>query len=196
MDLILGSQSPRRKEILNFFSLPFRQRTSHFDEDSVPFTRDPASYATTLALEKAKTLIKSYPDSLIITADTVVYVEGTILGKPTNDQEMLQMLQSLSNRWHSVITAVVAMSSTTCASGAEETKVLCNNLTPDQLHRYMRVHTLHDKAGGYAIQKSGSLFIQRIEGCYYNVCGLPINTLSCVLEKHGINLWNYLKDFE
>jgi septum formation protein len=196
VDIILGSASPRRKEILDFFSLSYRQVASRFDESTIPYEGNPFSYATKLALAKAQTLQKEFPNSIILSADTIVCIDDIILGKPRDDAEMLQMLLTLSNRWHSVVTGVVALSPTTTATGAEETRVLCNNVTPDELHRYMRKHTLTDKAGGYAIQKSGSLLVKQIDGCYYNVCGLPINTLSYVLKQVGVDLWDHLKDFE
>ncbi|MBS0656073.1 MAG: Maf family protein, partial [Verrucomicrobia bacterium] len=93
-------------------------------------------------------------------------------------------------------TAVSIVSPEMQATEHEETRVFCNSLTPDEMHRYMRKHKLKDKAGSYAIQKSGSLLIKRIEGCYYNVCGLPINALRLVLQKAGIDLWDYLKEFD
>jgi septum formation protein len=195
MEIILGSQSPRRKEILEFFSLPFRQIPSHFDEESVAYDRSPSLYAEKLSLEKAKVLQKQYPEALIITADTVVSLDGTLLGKPADDEDSRRMLSLLSGRWHSVITAVSVSKKEALFSQAEETRVLCNRLTPDEIHRYLKRHHLTDKAGGYAIQKSGSLLVNKIEGCYYNVCGLPVNTLRELLQKVGIDLWDYLKKF-
>lgn len=196
MTLILGSQSPRRKEILGFFSLPFRQVSSAFDEDSIPYAGDAAKLARELALGKAKALAVAYPNETILTADTVVAIDGITLGKPANEAQSKEMLTRLCGRWHSVITAVVAYKGGQFFTEEEETRVLCNVLTPDEIHRYMRDHSLQDKAGGYAIQKSGSLLVRRIEGCYYNVCGLPINATRRILRKVGIDLWDYLKEFE
>lgn len=195
MHLILGSSSPRRKEILSYFSYPFKQASPPFDEDSIPFVGDPVSYVTTLALEKGHSLKKAYPHDVILTADTVVFVEGDVLGKPKTEEEMVAMLTRLSSRWHSVYTAVAVISPKIVLSEYEETRVLFNTLTPDDIHRYMRSHSLFDKAGAYAIQSSGSLIVKRIEGCYYNVMGLPVNTLRKVLEQAGIDLWNHLKTF-
>lgn len=195
MEIILGSQSPRRAEILGYFSLPFTQVTSHFDEESVPYEGDPFTYTRVLSLEKAKVIQKQFPNSIILTADTVVSVDNMVLGKPKDDEEMKQVLQLLSGRAHSVITGVCVASPEVYACGCEETKVFCNRVTPDEIHRYMRSHNLKDKAGSYAIQRSGSLFVNKIEGCYHNVCGLPINTLREMLGKVGIDLWDYLKEF-
>lgn len=195
MELILGSQSPRRAEILGYFSLPFKQVASHFDEESVAYQGDPFDYVRTLSLEKAKVLQTQFPKAIILTADTVVSVDEHLLGKPKDDEEMRRMLNLLAGRAHSVITGVCVVSPDITACEYEETKVFCNALTPDDIHRYMRKHELKDKAGSYAIQKSGSLLVKRIEGCYYNVCGLPVNTLREVLKKVGIDLWDYLKEF-
>lgn len=195
MTLILGSSSPRRKEILSFFSYPFQQASPPFDEESVPFVGDPVSYVTTLALEKGHSLKKAYPHDVILTADTIVFIEGDVLGKPKTEQEMVAMLTRLSSRWHSVFTAVAVTSPKVVVTEYEETRVLFNTLTPSDIHRYMRGHSLLDKAGAYAIQSSGSLIVNRIEGCYYNVMGLPVNTLRKVLEQADIDLWNHLKAF-
>ncbi len=193
-EIILGSHSPRRVEIMNFFSLPFRQVASNFDEDSIAYKGDAASLARDLALAKAKSLAQDFPNDIILTADTVVAIDGLSLGKPLNENESREMLSRLCGRWHSVITALACYKDGKFYCEEEETKVLCNTLTPDELHRYMRVHALYDKAGSYAIQKSGSILVRRIEGCYYNVMGLPINALRLVLKEVGIDLWDYIKE--
>lgn len=195
-EIILGSHSPRRAEIMRYFSLPFIQVASSFDEDSVPYAGDAKKLASDLALNKAKALATHYPDDIILTADTVVAIDGMSLGKPRNEEESRAMLNRLAGRWHSVITAIVAYNAGKFYIEEEETKVLCNALTPDELHRYMRVHGLYDKAGSYAIQKSGSIFVRRIDGCYYNVMGLPVNALRRVLKDVGIDLWDYLKELD
>ncbi len=192
--VILGSHSPRRVEIMNYFSLPFRQEASDFDEDTIPYEGDAVKLARDLALAKAQVLAKRFPDDIIITADTVVAIDGLSLGKPLNEDESREMLSRLCGRWHSVITAVATYKAGNFFCEDEETRVLCNAATPDELHRYMRIHALYDTAGGYAIQKSGSILVRRIDGCYYNVLGLPINTLRRVLKEVGIDLWDYIKE--
>ena len=193
-EIILGSYSPRRVEIMNFFSLPYRQVASHFDEDSVTYEGDAIKLARTLALAKANLLATQYPDDIILTADTVVAIDGMALGKPLHEDESRQMLSRLCGRWHSVITAVASYKAGKFYCVEEETRVLFNKATPDELHRYMRVHDLYDKAGSYAIQKSGSILVNRIDGCYYNVLGLPINAMKSVLKEVGIDLWDYIKE--
>lgn len=193
--IILGSTSPRRKEIMDFFSLPFMQVASPFDESTVPYKKDPIAYVCELAQEKAKALKTNYPDSVILTADTMVFIDGELLGKPKDEQEVMKMLSNISGRWHSVFTAIAVTTPKATFCEAEETKVHCNTLSMEDIHRYMRAHSLTDKAGSYAIQKSGSMLVKEIEGCYYNVMGLPINTLRKLLSKAGIDLWDYLKPF-
>jgi septum formation protein len=176
MRLILGSQSPRRREILEFFSLPFEQVPSYFAEELVPYDGDPIGYAKILSQGKAHSLKIRYPKTLILTADTVVYKEGKIYGKPASLDEAFQILYE--NREY---------------SECEETKVLFHELSESQIRSYHHSFQVTDKAGGYGIQKAGHLIVKRMEGCFYNVMGLPLNALKNCLEKVGIDLWHYLK---
>ena len=196
MALILGSQSPRRREILNFFALEFTQKNSGFDEDTIPFSGDPYIFAKTLAEEKAKALIHKYPNDTIITADTVVFASNNVLGKPKNHIEAVEMISLLSGKWHEVITGICVAKKGILYSDIETTKVLCNKLRKTRLEHYLEIHHLEDKAGSYAIQKSGGLFVKKIEGCFYNVCGLPINTLQQLLNRVDIDLWDHLQEFD
>lgn len=194
-ELILGSTSPRRKEIMQFFSYPFRQVAPPFDEHTVQFTGDPQKHVVVIAEGKAHSLKPAFPDAIILTCDTIVFIDNEVLGKPKSEHEAFTMLSQLSGRWHSVFTAITALRHNEHISAVTETKVHCNVLSPEDIHRYYRAHTLNDKAGSYAIQKSGSLLVKEIIGCYYNVMGLPINTLRNVLQQVGIDLWDYLKPF-
>lgn len=193
MDLILGSQSPRRKEILQFFSLPFRQMVSHFDESLIPFQGDPVLYAQEIARQKALILSSIHPNSTILTADTVVYLDGQSYGKPTDLAEAHKMLRSLSGKGHQVFTAVCVQQGKKRREGVEESRVFLHELTDTQIDTYLHQLRPYDKAGGFAVQGAGSLIVKRIEGCYYNVMGLPIQTVRRLLLEMGIDLWNYLK---
>jgi septum formation protein len=193
MELILGSSSPRRREILSYFSLPFRCETPDVDESATPFLGDPKAYVTTLALEKAHNLHAKFPGSACLTADTVVFVDGKILGKPKDKKEMVRMLQILSGSTHSVFTALAVINPHRVISRVEETRVICNILSNEEIEKYINGHILHDKAGGYAIQGSGSLLVREIHGCYYNVMGMPINTLRALLLEVGIDLMDWLR---
>ncbi len=193
MRLILGSQSPRRKEILGYFNLPFETKTSDFPEESVPFTGDPRAYAMHLSQEKGNILAADYPEGIIITADTVVYRDGKIYDKPKDPEDAFRELSELVGRWHSVYTAITIKRKNETYSDVEETRVLFNEISPEQIRQYQKSIHCADKAGGYAIQGAGSILVRKIEGCYYNVMGLPIHTLQKLLLCLEIDLWNYLK---
>ena len=193
MELILGSQSPRRKEILEYFDLPFQQASSDFDEDSIPFSGTPADYTITLAKGKKEILARQFPDALILTADTVVYKEGIIYGKPINDLQAMEFLRELSGKWHSVYTGINVYFQGKEFHDVTETRVLFNSLNEDQIRAYNKKLHYTDKAGGYMIQQAGGIIVKRIEGCYYNVMGLSINSLKNLLLNFGIDLWNHLR---
>ncbi len=192
MKLILGSQSPRRKEILEFFSIPFTQAPPSFDEEAVPFNGDPEEYVRTLSQGKAQALLAKFPDSVILTADTVVFRNGKVYNKPKDKEEAFQNLVELAGQWHSVYTGVTILNQDKVVSQVEETRVLFNELTPQQIDHYLAQIPWADKAGGYAIQMSGGLIVKKIDGCYYNVKGLPINTVDQLLRHFGFALWEHL----
>lgn len=193
IQLILGSQSPRRKEILGYFSLPFEQISPDFDEEAVPFKGNPAAHVTELSHGKALSLAEKYPEALILTADTIVWKDGKVYGKPKDTEEAFKALSELTGSWHSVFTGVSLYYQERTISQSEETRVLFNSLTPDQIRHYHNKLHWADKAGGYAIQMAGGLIVNKIEGCYYNVMGLPINSVRALLQHVGIELWDYLK---
>ena len=195
MRLILGSQSPRRKEILSYFALPFVQIPSAFDEESIEFEGNPGLYAKQLAIKKAEALAAQFSEDVILTADTVVYLEGKIYNKPKDQQEAFEMLRSFSGKWQHVYTGVTVQKNKTAYSAFEETKILFHPLTNEQIQLYHCSAPFLDKAGGYAIQGAGSILVSRIDGCYYNVMGLPVNVAKELLYKVGIDLWKHLKPF-
>ena len=192
-ELILGSQSPRRREILNFFSVPFIQAASDFDETRVPFHGDPEAFVREVAIQKAASLLESYPDHPILTADTVVAMDGRLFLKPESPEEAFGMLKELSGKKHSVFTGVCVTRGKERFSGVEEAFVKFHSLSDSEIHAYHESFHPFDKAGAYAIQRGGSVIVKRIEGCYYNVMGLPLNTTRSLLAKIGINLWDFLK---
>lgn len=180
INLILGSQSPRRKEILSYFSIPFTQISPSYDEDSIPFDGDPIQYVKTLSKGKAESINS---DAIIVTADTVVYRHGKIYGKPRNDAEAFEFLKALSGVWHSVFTGITVRKGNQEWQDVEETRVLFNALSDKQIHAYYQKLPYADKAGGYMIQQAGGIIVQRIDGCYYNVMGFPINKLNRTLFR-------------
>ncbi|MBX7065916.1 MAG: Maf family nucleotide pyrophosphatase [Parachlamydiales bacterium] len=193
MELILGSNSPRRREILNFFSIPFKQASPDFDEAQVIFRGDAAAYAKETAVRKAQCLTDRFPDDVILTADTVVYRNGRVFLKPESLEEAHGMLRELSGKDHQVFTAVCVAKKNELFSDVEESRVFFHELTEAQIRTYHNHFLPLDKAGGYAIQKGGSLIVKRIEGCYYNIMGLPIHTVRRLLLNVGVDLWDYLK---
>jgi septum formation protein len=191
--LILGSQSPRRRHILNFFSIPFEQISPEFDETQVLFQGDPVAFVTEVAKRKALSLQERYPSRSILTADTIVFREGRLYMKPESLEEAFIMLSELSGKKHSVFTAVCAARGTNLWVEAQQSFVTFHQLTQPQIHTYIKQFNPLDKAGSYAIQGSGAIIVKRIEGCYYNIMGLPLSTTRRLLGKIGIDLWDYLK---
>ena len=191
--IILGSSSPRRREILNFFSIPFSQANPEFDEVQVSFNGDPVSFVKEVAHRKALSLIDRYPKDVILTADTVVYKKGRLFLKPESLEEAHAMLFDNYHKKHEVYTGICVVKKKECFLDVEKSTVLFNELTEPQIRSYLDTFSPLDKAGAYAIQKAGSLIVKRIEGCYYNIMGLPIQTAHRLLLKAGINLWDYLK---
>ena len=194
MKFILGSQSPRRKEILNFFTLPFQQVTPFFDEEAVPFKGDPQDYVKILSMGKGESLRERFPAEVILTADTIVFKEGKIYGKPKDKEQAFHFLKELSGQWHQVYTGITVTYLDKMVHKIQETSVQFNPLNDAQLHHYQETMHCADKAGGYMIQGAGGLIVRRIEGCYYNVMGLPLNALHEALLEVGVDLWKHLKD--
>lgn len=185
---ILASASPRRRELLGVLGIDFDVVASEADETSVPQDVPPKLYVQELALLKAastaKTVLKS-KKSLIIAADTIVTLEGEILGKPADEKEAGEMLSSLSGREHEVYTGYCVMrlsdAKTVCNSVC--TRVKMKELSHDTISMYVATGEPLDKAGAYGIQGKGSVLIDGISGDYFNVVGLPISALSDTLKN-------------
>jgi septum formation protein len=193
MRIILGSTSKRRKEILSFFSLPFIQADPNFDESTVKVLKDPAEYTCQIARKKAECVAKNYPNDIILTADTVVFYKDRYLLKPKDENEAFEMLKLLSGSEHQVFTGVCVKTPEKIFYKAEESKVHFQKLTDREIKLYHKNFFFHDKAGGYAIQDGGSILIKKIDGCFYNIMGLPISITKELLLKAGIDLWDFLK---
>lgn len=192
MDLILGSQSPRRLEILNHFNFNLTQISPSFDEGSVSYNGNLEQYVCAISDGKSDSLVEQFPDRLILTADSIVYCNGTIYGKPKDLNQAIEFLSELVGNWHSVWSGVTLRINDQLYHAAEETKVLFNQLTLNQIQHYLTKFNWKDKAGSYGIQVCCGLIVNRIEGCFYNVKGLPINTVATLMRKFNIELWEYL----
>lgn len=185
--LILASQSPRRRYLLEQAGLTFAVIPSSFDEHSVQLA-NPADYVKTLAEAKADEVARQYPDSWVIGADTIVTIDSAILGKPGNPREARQMLKRLSGQSHFVYTgyAIVCKNKQTCINDAIKTDVQFKDLTGDEIDWYIQTGEPFDKAGAYAIQGLGTFLVRRINGSYTNVVGLPVCEVIEVLLKMGV----------
>lgn len=181
MKLILASQSPRRKQLLEWAEIAFDVVVANTDEtfpEGLSFT-EAACY---IALEKARAVQKDFPDRKIVAADTIVVCNNEILGKPKDAEEAKAMLKKLSGNTHEVVTGVALLKNGKEEVFADSTEVSFNELTDDQIAFYVDKYQPFDKAGAYAIQEwIGVVGIRSIKGDFYNVMGLPVNRLVKIL---------------
>lgn len=180
MQLILASQSPRRKELLSLFGIPFTVRVADIDETMDP-SLPPAEAVAQISRKKAQAVAREAED-VLIAADTIVVVGGRILGKPHTPQEAAEMLRLLSGRDHQVMTGVTVLRGEEEAVFTEVTDLHFKELTDREILRYVRTGEPMDKAGGYGIQGGAALFCEKMAGDYYNVMGLPVCRLGQVLK--------------
>lgn len=179
--LLLASQSPRRAEILRSVGWPFEAFAVEIDE-TPRMDESPASYVERLALEKAEAAAQIRHAPLVLGADTTVVVDGEILGKPESERDARRMLRLLMNRWHEVLTGVALVRAGGRAEEGlrhssvahERTRVRFGPMTEQEIDWYVRTGEPADKAGAYAVQGHAALFIEGIEGDYWNVVGLPV----------------------
>ena len=181
MNLILASQSPRRKELLGLFHIPFTVRVADIDE-TMDSSRAPYSEVARVSRLKALAVPRE-PDDVVIAADTIVVCEGKVLGKPHDADEAKQMLRLLSGRDHQVMTGMTVLRGDTAAVVTEVTDLHFRDLTDKEIDAYVASGEPMDKAGAYGIQGGAALFCQRLEGDYYNVMGLPVCRLAQVLKE-------------
>jgi septum formation protein len=181
--IILASRSPRRKEILERSGLSFTVQESNYEED-LSLDLPPHALARHLSEGKAMALAAKHRNALVIAADTFIVLGGRVLGKPRDEEEARRMLRALSGKAHSVITgfAVVDAGSGKTAARSVETRVWFKELAEDAIADYIKTGEPLDKAGAYAIQGGGEKLIEKIEGDYLNVVGLPLEELVEVLK--------------
>jgi septum formation protein len=185
---VLGSQSPRRKALLEGLGIRPDIRTNDMDE-SIPDHLLPQEAPEYLAKKKSTYFLADLaPDELLITADTIVIINKTVLGKPAHKQEALETLRQLSGAMHEVVSGVCISSRTKQHSFSETTKVFFRSLSEAQINYYVDQFGPYDKAGAYGIQEwIGLVGIEKIEGDFYNVMGLPVGRLVAELERHFSN---------
>lgn len=191
MKLILASNSPRRKELLSMLGIPFEVRTLHGIDESFPDTLKGEKIPLHIARKKAEAYKAGMnKDEVIITADTIVYLDGETLGKPKDAEDACRMLRKLSGKTHEVITGVSIVTESCIRQFATTTKVSFANLTDSMINHYVEHYRPFDKAGSYGIQEwIGGVGITGIEGSYYNVVGLPVQRLATELTEMGIGIY-------
>ncbi|MCX8160716.1 MAG: 23S rRNA (uracil(1939)-C(5))-methyltransferase RlmD [Candidatus Saccharicenans sp.] len=184
MKVILASESPRRIKLLKRIVKSFSVIPSGLDETQI-VGKNPADFALKAAEAKARIVAEKNPEALVIGADTVVTIDGRVLGKPADRSQAERMLEMLSGRTHEVITAVVLYSKQAdrLLSGQETSRVTFRPLTPEDIKEYLDRNTYQDKAGAYAIQEIRNLFLEKLEGDYNNVVGLPVRLLRRLFNK-------------
>lgn len=188
LPIILASASPRRKKLLEQISLKFKTLSIDLDEKQLPREK-PFRMVKRLAVEKLQIALQKIDSGIIITADTIVVLEDKIIGKPKNKKDAVRILKSLSGRRHIVYTgyAVYNTSSRKKIVGCEKTIVHFRRLTNEEISMYVDGGSPMDKAGAYGIQDDfGAVFIEGINGCYYNVVGLPLARVYRALKEVGI----------
>ncbi len=181
MSIILASGSPRRRELMHLITDDFTVKTTDADE-TLPGGIPAENAAEYLAAVKAKAGAEMYPENTVIGCDTVVIIDGEILGKPKNRADALRMLRLLSGRTHKVITGVAIAEGESVHSFSEVTEVTFCEITDSELERYLDTDEPYDKAGAYGIQGKASVFISGIKGDYFNVVGLPVSRLYHELQ--------------
>lgn len=191
MNIILASASPRRKEILENASVKFEVMASCIEELTLD-GESPCQMVMRLAFEKGMYIASRKKSDLIISADTIVVIDNTVLGKPENEIEARKMITSLSGRTHQVITGIslINLDNNKKIIDYVISNVKFKNLSEEDINDYIRTKESLDKAGAYGIQGYGALLVDEIQGDYFNIVGLPISRLSDLLKKHfNINLF-------
>ena len=187
MNLILASQSPRRRELLGLTGLDFIVRAADIDE-----TMDPgcAPFDEVARVSRAKALaVCREPGDVVIAADTIVVCGGCCLGKPKDEADAFRILSLLSGRQHEVMTGMTVVSGSKIITHTEVTKIRFRQLHPDEIRAYIATGEPMDKAGAYGIQGGAALFCAGMEGDYYNVMGLPVCRLATILRSLGLPIW-------
>ena len=192
MNIVLASGSPRRSDLLEKLGWNIRVTVPEVDESPLS-SESPENLCTRLSAAKAARVAEMEPYNkeegvLVVAADTIVVIDGDVLGKPAGEDESLLMLKRLQGRTHEVLTGVSVMTKQKTLSGLERTRVTFRALDDKAIRAYAATGEGVDKAGAYAIQGKGSLLVSSIEGDYFNVVGLPLCRLSLMIEELGLNL--------
>lgn len=191
MKLILASASARRKELLKVITDDFSVIVSDFNESKINFNGDCKEYVIELSKGKALNVAdRIKEDAFIIASDTIVYKDGQVLLKPKDSKDAFRMLKELSGDVHEVYSGIVVFNTKTKEMKCDAvcTEVKFSSITDKQIEKYINTGEPLDKAGAYGIQGKAAVFVESINGCYYNVVGLPINRLNFLLRDMGVDL--------
>ena len=189
MNMVLASGSPRRRELLEMLGVKNMQIIPAKGEEKAPEGLEPGELVKCLASAKGREVAAlCEPEDVIIAADTIVWYNGAILGKPRDEQEAARMLSSLSGNTHTVYTGVTVRKGDTVVTGAEETQVRFRKLSGREIDAYIATGEPMDKAGAYGAQGLASLFVEGIDGDFFNVMGLPVCRLGKMLKEVGVVL--------
>ena len=183
--VILASQSPRRRELLQLVGIPHEVQPADIDESYLAGER-PRDHAERLAREKAAVIAEREPEAVVIGSDTIVVVDGDVLGKPVDANDAVRMLARLAGRSHTVVTAVAVAWRGETRSASEEVGVTFHPLSRAEIDAYIATGEPMDKAGAYGIQGYGATIVARVDGDYFAVMGLPLQRLVRVLDALGI----------
>lgn len=183
--IILASQSPRRRALLSLVGISHEVRPADLDESLLP-GEEPVPHAERLARSKAEAIAACEPGAVVIGADTIVVLDGEILGKPATPNEAHATLRKLSGRTHTVHTAVAVARNGRTVSGVESVEVTFRPLTDEQVDAYIATGEPMDKAGAYGIQGFGAVIVERVHGDYFAVMGLALGRLVGLLEQVGV----------
>jgi len=189
--IILASASPRRRQLLDLVNMPFEVIPSS-SEDVPRVDEAPSEYSLRAAREKAIDIARHQGDRPVLGADTVVEIDGRILGKPTSDSDAREMLRMLSGRAHLVHTALALVTDSECSTLIDTTEVRFLPLAESVIRWYVRSGEPMDKAGAYAIQGLGGLLVSEVRGSPHTVVGLPIHRLAEIFEMRGLDFWGLI----
>jgi nucleoside triphosphate pyrophosphatase len=183
--VILASQSPRRRELLTLVGIPHIVRPADIDESYLP-GEEPAAHAQRLAREKAAVVAAGDPDAVVVGSDTIVVVDGEVLGKPRDEAHAAQMLTRLAGRSHVVMTGIAVRLGDAERSAVETVAVTFHPLTVQDIHAYIATGEPMDKAGADGIQGYGATIVERVDGDYFAVMGLPLQRMVRLMAELGL----------
>lgn len=183
--IILASASPRRQKLLSLFGLKFEVFPAEINEDDYS-SIIPSEIVLELSLKKAEKVAENFPDSIIIGSDTIVWLDGELLSKPSDKKNAYDILSKLSGNTHTVFTGITVLDTTSnnILQDFAETQVTFREISDEEKISYIETGSPMDKAGAYGIQDDfGAVFVTHISGCYYNIVGLPVSKLYSLLQK-------------